>query len=330
MKFLKSALPLLLIAFLLLCGCAPGENAKSAVSTANVKLGQGEFVYFFARTVDSTSASGNKAPNSFKPLKDQLYDEGITWFDAMLSTTLDYVKQVILLCEAACEANVELTAEDGADVAIADFKKQCEAKYGVSFEAYLEVSFHGYTDETAYANAVKLEMLAKKYMAILREEIHGGITDSRIAEYKAQNGIADDDTLTRNLMIIYLGKNGEARANTVVSALNESGISEESFASLAKRHSDISEYLYENCARGDMSALVDSWLYADGRKAGDTGVLKDGDTAFVVYYYGEGKTVSDWEAALAIADADYRAALAALAEKFPITVNEDLLRSLDI
>ena len=330
MKFLKLSLCLLLAVILLPIGCTSGDSGNSAVISSNrISLSRGEFVYFFARTVDNTLSSDN-APNTFKPLKEQIYEGNTTWFDVMLSTSLEYVKQVVLLCEAARDAGVELTAEDGADAAIRSFREECERKYGVSFEAYLDVSFHGYTSESDYSGAVKLEMLARKYLSILREEIQSGISDEKISEYKMQNGIEDDGTLTKNLMLIYLGTNGAQRAEEIMSSLNTLTLSAENFARIATQRSDSKEYLYENCAEGDMNALIDSWLYASDRKVGDVGTVKDGDAAFVLYYYGNGRTVADWEAVLAMVESDYRAALAALAEKFPITVNKDILRSLDI
>jgi hypothetical protein len=304
------------------------------VSTANVRIGRGELAYFFAHTVDNATEGFTSAQlaelglDLDRPLKGQSYDEKSTWFDVFMAGTLKYVKEVVLLCEAARSAGVSLTEADGAEKKLDAFKAECEKKYGVSFGAYLSASFYGYTDEESYRHAVELEMLAQKFIKIRREEIYSSVSDERVAEYIEANGLTEDDTPTRNLMMIYFESDGETRAQNLVDSF--SPFDGDEFAELAKKHSDSREYLYENCCEGDMSPKINAWLYANARQVGDFGVVTDGDSAFLLYYASEGRTVSDWDAILAIGERDYKVWLGGLEDKIPLNVNEDILNSLDI
>ncbi|MBQ8387697.1 MAG: hypothetical protein IJX46_02080 [Clostridia bacterium] len=334
MKFFKSFVCLALAMLLALSAVGCGGEAEVALSTENVKIGKGELAYFFAHTVDNATAGFTTAQlaelglDLDKPLKEQNYDGKNTWFDVFMAGTVEYVKEVLLLCEAARAAGVSLTETDGAEKKLDAFRAECEKKYGVSFEAYLSASFYGYTDEESYRHAVELEMLAQKFIKIRREEIYSSISDGRVAEYIESNGLTVDDTPTRNLMMIYFESDGESRAREFTDSFAPFDSGE--FAELAVEHSDSREYLYENCCEGDMSPKINAWLYANARQVGDFGVVVDGDSAFVLYYASEGRTVSDWDAILALAEQDYKAWLGGLEKKFPLNVNEDIINSLDI
>ena len=334
MKLFKSFVCLALAMLLVFPAVGCGGEPDAAVSTANVRIGRGELAYFFAHTVGNATEGFTSAQlaelglDLGRPLKTQSCDGKNTWFDVFMTGTLKYVKEVVLLCEAARSAGVSLTEADGAEKKLDAFKAECEKKYGVSFEAYLSASFYGYTDEKSYRNAVELEMLAQKFIKIRREEIYSSISDGRVAEYIERNGLTVDDTPTRNLMMIYFESDGEARAKELAERFAPFDGAE--FAELAREHSDSNEYLYENCCEGDMSPKINAWLYSSSRRVGDFGTVTDGDSAFVLYYASEGRTVSDWDAILAIGEQDYKAWLGGLEDKFPLNVNEDILNSLDI
>lgn len=70
---------------------------------------------------------------------------------------------------------------------------------------------------------------------------------------------------------------------------------EEGFAELAKEYSQDTGSkenggLYENVAKGDMVSEFENWCYEEGRKAGDTGIVKSSYGQHIMYFVGYGET----------------------------------------
>lgn len=70
---------------------------------------------------------------------------------------------------------------------------------------------------------------------------------------------------------------------------------EENFAKLAEEYTQDSGSvanggLYENVKKGDMIAEFNDWCYAEGRKAGDTGIVESPYGQHIMYFVGYGST----------------------------------------
>ena len=94
----------------------------------------------------------------------------------------------------------------------------------------------------------------------------------------------------------------KARAEEILAEWKSGDATEESFAALAEQYSEdggsnTNGGLYENVAQGQMVEEFNDFLFARGRKSGDTGIVygSNGNYAgyHVVYYVGEGEQYSD-------------------------------------
>ncbi len=94
----------------------------------------------------------------------------------------------------------------------------------------------------------------------------------------------------------------KARAEEILAEWKSGDATEESFAALAEQYSEdggsnTNGGLYENVAQGQMVEEFNDFLFASGRKSGDTGIVygSNGNYAgyHVVYYVGEGEQYSD-------------------------------------
>ena len=94
----------------------------------------------------------------------------------------------------------------------------------------------------------------------------------------------------------------KARAEEILTEWKSGDATEESFAALAEQYSEDSGSntnggLYENVAQGQMVEEFNDFLFARGRKSGDTGIVygSNGNYAgyHVIYYVGEGEQYSD-------------------------------------
>ncbi|MBE6599613.1 MAG: hypothetical protein E7640_00180 [Ruminococcaceae bacterium] len=322
---------ILICAFIILLGsvsCAP-ENNKPILSSGSFSLSRGEFTYFFVRTVQSSLAAYSEEELSAlgydksKSPSEQKYDNEKTWFDVFLSGALDYTRELLVLCEAAKEAEITLDASDGFESKLENFKSRIESTYSVDFEKYLEITYYGYTSAREFEQAFELELLASKFSAKIEAGILDSISDERVDAYIKENIELPNMTSTRNIMLIVT--DSAARAEEILADLPD-----EDFASLAKKYSMSATYLYENCRTGELRPALDAWLGEDGRAIGDIGTVEDGGKFSIIYYFEDGEPISALDAKEALARGDYRKFIDALFDKFPVITNEEILASLDI
>ena len=310
--------------------CTP-ESGAPALKTESFELGQGELAYFFARSMQSTLASYSNAElaelgydKSRSPF-DQTFSENSTWGDLFMKNAIDYAGELLLLCEAAREAGIFVTPDDKLDEKLEKFKAECQSKYSVSFDTYLEAAFYGYTDEAAYRHALELEILANKYLDALSDRLFSAISNERAEAYISEKIQDPDRSLTKNVAVILLTGEAADKAEEIFTLL-----SSRDFLDVAKEFSESRELLYENCRLGDMDAKIDAWLYSAERKLGDIGQISTRNALFIVKYISDGMPVCLLEAKTTLAKEDYAAHLAALAQKFPIKKNQNVIDSFNV
>ena len=135
--------------------------------------------------------------------------------------------------------------------------------------SYIVVYFHGSNDNTfALANVRHI---------LLNYE--GGVTD--------ENGItvySEDEKMA-----------AEAKGVDLLAQFETNGATAEAFAALANEHStdpgsNTVGGLYEDIYPGQMVPAFNDWCFAEGRKAGDTGVIHTDYGCHVMYYDGDSET----------------------------------------
>ena len=92
----------------------------------------------------------------------------------------------------------------------------------------------------------------------------------------------------------------ESKANDIYQEWLDGDKTEDSFADLANQYSDdtgsnTNGGLYEGVADGDMVETVNDWLFADGRQAGDTGVISS-DYGYHIMYFVGADDLMNWQA----------------------------------
>lgn len=103
---------------------------------------------------------------------------------------------------------------------------------------------------------------------------------------------------------------------------------EDTFAALVADHSDDpgsaeNGGLYEDFTRGSMVEEMDDWLYADGRKAGDTGIVKTRFGYHIVYFLGYGDISWKNSCVSGMQDEDFDRMVTDYAAKYSVSYAEN-------
>ncbi len=115
----------------------------------------------------------------------------------------------------------------------------------------------------------------------------------------------------------YSEAEAEQKANEIYAQWQNGEATEESFAKLASIHSsDVGSVyaggLYKNITKDYMVEEFDAWIYDEGRKVGDTAIIKTSYGWHIMYYSGEG--LEAWQAAVfeTLQDEEYDADIATI------------------
>jgi len=125
----------------------------------------------------------------------------------------------------------------------------------------------------------------------------------------------------------------KAKAEELLAQWQGGAATAESFGELAKEYSADNSAsnggLIENVKAGAMVENFDAWLFADGRKAGDSGIVETEYGYHVMYMDGEGLVA--WEAAVdkTLKDARWAEEQAAVSQKFAVTFNDAVLAAVN-
>lgn len=97
-------------------------------------------------------------------LKEQVYHDDVTWFDYFRDMSVEYMKDVLICCEAAKAAGVELSEDDLDTIedAVDSFVRYA-GNYGYTEEEYFHNRFGADADQDALREYFKKEALAYKY-----------------------------------------------------------------------------------------------------------------------------------------------------------------------
>jgi len=125
----------------------------------------------------------------------------------------------------------------------------------------------------------------------------------------------------------------KAEAERLLAEWQGGAATADSFAELAKAHSEDTSAedggLIENIAKGQTVDTFEAWLFADGRKEGDSGIVESEYGYHVMYLDSFGMTA--WEAAAdsALKNDKFAEDEAALLEKYPTTFNNEAMFGID-
>lgn len=147
-------------------------------------------------TITVPTGSGGDKLDTSKPLRDQIYattdkdtklplETPETWFDHYASKTMEDVKKMLVVCEAAKAAGVKLeqSEKESIDMAI-QYLAAYASYYGYTTNGYIAVMYGEGVNEKDIREMMEISALSEKYNKIRSEEFTNGVTDEQVkAEY---------------------------------------------------------------------------------------------------------------------------------------------------
>ncbi len=147
-------------------------------------------------TIQIPAGTGGDKLDTNKSLRDQIYattdkdtklplDTPQTWFDHYASRSMEDVKKMLVVCEAAKAAGVKLDdgEKESIDMAI-DYLGTYATYYGYTTNGYLAAMYGEGVNKRDVRKMMEISALADKYNKLRSEEFTAGVTDEQVqAEY---------------------------------------------------------------------------------------------------------------------------------------------------
>lgn len=292
------------------------EITDYVVKSKNYYFGKGEYFYYYFYLFDQFTDAlsdeqlrtiGLEIPTDKTQLnfslKDRKTPEGTSWFDYFRDITLDYMTEILMICEMA-------VIEDGYCVNEAQkyFNEQIKAPLSAeakknaaigSFENLIYAMYYGEVSAKDYGNAIQKQYIYDNYYDTMQERLYAGVTDEQAEGFAASNKFVGEKSTKASRSIAYIEMEiGSAETNKALadSLLEEFNVLEpdlNSLKSIAARESlsvDVVDDLTE--AKMKESELA-KWLFASERKPNDSTVIKSevGSGYVLVFYYKDGRPI---------------------------------------
>ena len=164
---------------------------QTAMKSENFRVSQNMMNYYF-QSQYSSFVENNKAYLSYygldtgKSLKDQTYSTDAdgnvtTWFDNMMNSTVEQVKEILVYCEEAEARGITLDEEDMKAIEDELYMYDIYGQlYGTDKNAYISMMYGKGMRESDIKKALELSALASKCSSLIGDEILDGITDEHI------------------------------------------------------------------------------------------------------------------------------------------------------
>lgn len=249
------------------------------------------------------------------PLDQQASMEGTeTWQQYFLSASAELFHQVAAFYQEAQKAGHTLTEEELASIDVEGALAPMVQTMGVgSVEELLQLQFGPAATKDGYQEYLKIGALAGSYAQYLAGQLE--VSEQELSDYYDQNQadlqsmyrLEKDDTPMANVRHILIspeqttGEDGNAvitdeawaaaekKANELYEQWKSGDATEESFAALAGENTQdpgsmASGGLYENVYPGQMVPEFNDWCFAEGRKTGDSGIVKTSYGYHIMFY----------------------------------------------
>ena len=170
------------------------ERHTVALSTDNYSVSSSEMMYFFGSTyqnmvsmMQSYGMDLSSMIDTSQSLKSQTcsFDSSKTWFEYFMDSAESSANQILILCEAAKAAGMDVDDSDRkiADDTIASLEETAKS-YSYSLKNYLKVAFGSSVSENDVRHAVELSSLADRYYDKCEDD--ADVSDAVLeAEYSA-------------------------------------------------------------------------------------------------------------------------------------------------
>ena len=233
-----------------------------------------------------------------KSLKEQSYTEDQTWDEYFKEQAVDSMRFVQAAVSAAKAENMSLDEEDMKTFNSAiDARKSEASSYGYTYKSYLSALFGSTMTPSIYESCMKDQMLANKYATAHFDGL--SYTDEEIQAYYEEHK-NDYDLVDGAYVTISTAPEAKTDedGNTVEATDEEKAAAKEaakeaadailaayqdgkSLEKLAEEH-EATYTANEEMTSSSNTAV--SWLFEDGRKAGDAQVLEDDNNYYVALF----------------------------------------------
>ncbi len=245
------------------------------------------------------------------------------------------------------EGNVTMTKEVATDL-----KNQLEACTNTTqFEELIKmilVDYQGYTVEEVEAAMPTLYNDSYTYIQNnpLAEWAFGDAKANEVFSienedsynvYILKEAPARDDTATidvRHILFMDENSDNKAKAEAALKEWENGEKTEESFASMANELSEdpgsnTNGGLYEAVTPGQMVDTFDAWCFDPARKPGDSGIVETSYGYHVMYFVDHGDPAWMMDARTRIQDQRYSEWLTQQQSIYTVTLNQDIINSID-
>ena len=232
--------------------------------------------------------------NTSMPLREQKYNDSMTWFDYFMNSTSSNIANMLILAEAAHDAGMEITdVEEGRiDMTIRAMQKHAD-EAGVSLEKYIHNNYGLGVKESDIRDALELYYLNQKFYYDALSKIE--VTDDEIKKQYEEN---ENDYLKVSYKVYTFrktteGKTADEKAEELASAksLKDFDITLRKILAEDKMSNDNIDSAVENSvvnnASYNESAEYSKWLFEDGRKENDVKTIKADSGNVSVYFVTE-------------------------------------------
>lgn len=300
------SLSLLLVAVMCLCAvsCSKIEYTDGVIVGEHYGFSDGAFVYYMIMCAGAITEEEMEEHGYDENLEldEMIYEGKTTWYDMLVNRATDKLVSLILYCEEAARAGIDIDDTDRANIesTLSEYRIAGVTAGNMTLDQYLEYLYNYKITEADLKNILECETLASKYSEYLSDSFEGSVTEEEINAELDSMSESDDTTLTRRLgHILFHNENYDynedsmkKKADAVLAELMSETLTPERFETIAKENSNDKNIFYENVAKGDMIGTIDEWIYADERKIGDCEIVNSDYGLHIFYYAGDGEPLS--------------------------------------
>lgn len=306
-----------------------------AIRTEHYSVSAGVLAYFFYGYGLEVMRQMEKAMpyDSTKTLHEQMYTETESWYDTIMNAVLERVCRMMIYCEGAYDAGQAELPEDvlqEIEQNVYQVRYNAAALYKEDLTAYLQRYYGPDITEADFYTVLRMQAIAGRYSGMLNAGLEAGISPAEALSYAEAHNLSDGE-LSRSIAYLTVsGSSADAVSGNATAAKKAvmKNPTKETVESLTQYGTPSAEdnLIYENTG----ITVIRDWLFADGRRVGDIGVVSDSDATYLLLYTGNGVSRGEMLARMAIFDERYAEWYNGLVGKLNFGYNYDIIDSYDV
>lgn len=268
---------------------------KVSITSEHFSVNNAMVSYFFRDTFNAQRSYYDYYASYFKlntstALREQKYNDSMTWFDYFMSSTASNISNMLILAEAAHDAGMEITdvEESRIDQTINAMQKHAD-EAGQSLEKYIHENYGLGVKESDIRDALRIYYLNQKFyyttmgnIEVTEEEIKKQFDEDKnsylVVDYKLYTFSKTSKGKTADEKGEELAKATDVKEfDRILRSLLEDDKLPEANISSSIEKSLVKDATYSK------NSEYSKWLFEDGRKIGDTKVIKADNGNVSVY-----------------------------------------------